>query len=336
MKKMKLAVALAAIVGASVTHAQIGPVAVSPGAPWQPAWATADYSIAVGSNAIAGLTQAGGLQTLTIAPAWGYTNQVAIGAASIAWGAGDVAMGGGAVAASQPALGVTRAATAIGQAAASWGTNSVAIGFQTRAGASSLGAPTSNPTISNATALGGTASAAANNSTAIGAGATAAGVNSVALGAGSVAMQANTVEIGTRRITGVSAGTAASDAVNVGQLQAAIAGIPAGPAGPAGPVVNEAAIVARAVSSSNSYTDQAINSLRREYSRAIAAVAATPMLPALAPGERAIAVAGGWYNGSQAIGVAVAQGLQDGALINAGFATAGGKPIVRGGAAWKF
>lgn len=330
MKKMKLAVALAAIVGASVAHAQIGPVAVSPGAPWQPAWATADYSIAVGSNAIAGLTQVGGLQTLTITPAWGYTNQVAIGAAAIAWGAGDVAMGGGAVAASQPALGVTRAATAIGQGAASWGTNSVAIGFQTRAGASSLGAPTSDPTISNATALGGTASAAANNSTAIGAGATASGANSVALGAGSVAMQANTVEIGTRRITGLSAGTAASDAVNVGQLQAAIAGIPAGPA------INEAAIVARAVSSSNSYTDQAINSLRREYSRAIAAVAATPMLPSLAPGERAIAVAGGWYNGSQAFGVAVAQGLQDGALVNVGFATAGGKPIVRGGAAWKF
>lgn len=330
MKKMQIAVALAAIVGASVAHAQIAPVAVSPGVPWQPAWATADYSIAMGANAIAGLTQAGGLQTLTIAPAWGYTNQVAIGAASIAWGAGDVAMGRGAVAASQPALGVTSAATAIGQGATSWGTNSVAIGYQTRAGASSLGAPTADPTISNATALGGTASAAADNSTAIGAGATAAGVNSVALGAGSVALQANTVEIGTRRITGLSAGTAASDAVNVGQLQAAIAGIPAGPA------INEAAIVARAVSSSNSYTDQAINSLRREYSRAIAAVAATPMLPALAPGERAIAVAGGWYNGSQAIGVAVAQGLQDGALVNVGFATAGGKPIVRGGAAWKF
>ncbi len=86
------------------------------------------------------------------------------------------------------------------------------------------------------------------------------------------------------------------------------------------------------------YTDQTINGLRKEYSRAIAAVAASPALPALAPGERAIAVGTGYYNGQGGLGIAFAQALQSGAIINAGVATtgSGGKPVLRAGAAWKF
>lgn len=331
MKKIKIAIVLASILGASVAHAQIAEVAVSPVLPWQPAQATSDYAVAIGNNSLAGTTQLGGAAALLIAPNWAYTNQVAIGNSAVAWGQGDVSLGASAVAVSQAPLGSFSGATAVGNRSAAWGLNSSAFGQGATAGGAAAGAsPVVNPSVSNATALGGQANASANNSTAVGAGSAAMGANSVALGAGSVAVQANTVEVGARRITGLSAGTAASDAVNVGQLQAAIAGIPAGPA------INEAAIVARAVSSSNAYTDQAINSLRREYSRAIAAVAASPMLPALAPGERAIAVGGGWYNGSQALGVSVAQGLQNGAMANVGLATAGGKPVLRGGAAWKF
>ncbi len=41
-----------------------------------------------------------------------------------------------------------------------------------------------------------------------------------------------TVEVGGRRITGVAAGTAATDAVNLGQLQAAIAGVSGGDSTP--------------------------------------------------------------------------------------------------------
>jgi len=77
------------------------------------------------------------------------------------------------------------------------------------------------------TANGYKAAATGKNSTAIGAGATASGTNSVALGAGSVADQDNTVSVGSvgneRRIVNVADGTGATDAANLGQVQAASA-----------------------------------------------------------------------------------------------------------------
>lgn len=86
-------------------------------------------------------------------------------------------------------------------------------------------------------AIGGAATAGAAGGVAIGNGASAANANSVALGAGSVTtVGAQTgytafgltapqtslgeVNVGTRKITGVAAGSAASDAVNVAQLSA--------------------------------------------------------------------------------------------------------------------
>lgn len=150
------------------------------------------------------------------------------------------------------------------------------------------------------------------------------GMMALSWGYGDVATQDNTVAVGGRRIVGLSDGTAATDAVTVQQLQAAIAGV--GGVDP-GAIINQA----------NAYTDQAINGLRKEYSRAIAAVAASPALPALAPGERAIAVGTGYYNGQGGLGIAFAQALQSGAIINAGVSGgSGGKPVVRAGAAWKF
>ncbi|WP_094603239.1 hypothetical protein SPSIL_011890 [Sporomusa silvacetica DSM 10669] len=72
------------------------------------------------------------------------------------------------------------------------------------------------------TAYGCGATANARNSTAIGAGASANAKNSVALGAGSVANRANTVSVGSagneRQITNVADGTAATDVINVRQL----------------------------------------------------------------------------------------------------------------------
>jgi autotransporter adhesin len=78
------------------------------------------------------------------------------------------------------------------------------------------------------TAGGNGAVASAGASTAIGNGATATAAGSVALGQGSVADRADSVSVGAagneRQITNVAAGTAETDAVNVGQLQASQAG----------------------------------------------------------------------------------------------------------------
>ncbi|WP_412477866.1 YadA-like family protein [Azonexus sp. IMCC34839] len=325
MKKNLLsALVLAAL--ASLANAQVNTVEVSsPSFGSTPATASADNAIAIGAASVAGTNQSGGTPALVISPLWSYSNQVAIGTNSLSWGAGDTAVGTGAIAVSQPAPGTNAAATSYGYGATSWGNNSVAIGAKATAGGGAAGtAPTSNPTISNATAIGATANAAANNSTAVGTGSQALATGSVALGAGSTATRANSVEVGGRQVTGVAAGTQATDAVNFGQLQAAIAGVGGVDAGA---ILNQA----------NAYTDQAINAVRREYSQAIAAVAASPALPSLAPGERAIAVGGGFYNGQQAIGVTFGQALSNGALVNAGVATAGaGRPVARVGAAWKF
>ncbi len=188
-----------------------------------------------------------------------------------------------------------------------------------------------------ATAINNTNGTGEIGATAIGYQSSATGKNSVAIGSGSIATTADSVSFGggaqtaTRVLQNVTAGTLATDAVNVSQLQAAIAGV-------SSPSIDTGAIVDQAVSQANAYTDRAIDGLRKEYSRAIAAVAASPALPALAPGERAIAVGTGYYNGQGGIGIAFALATQGGAIINAGVATtdSGGKPVLRAGAAWKF
>jgi len=80
----------------------------------------------------------------------------------------------------------------------------------------------------NAVAGGSNAQATGANSTALGANSQASGSNSVALGAGSVADRDNTVAVGStgneRQVTHVAAGTADTDAVNVGQLRQSAAG----------------------------------------------------------------------------------------------------------------
>ncbi|MCA8404565.1 YadA-like family protein [Burkholderia cenocepacia] len=118
---------------------------------------------------------------------------------------------------------------AIGNGAAAGGTNSIMIGTNARhagSGATVLGA--------NASAMGGGAgvafgygsSAAGTAGVALGSSSQASGRNSVALGTGSIANADNTVSVGStttqRRITNLAAGTANTDAVNVGQLNTAI------------------------------------------------------------------------------------------------------------------
>lgn len=220
------------------------------------------------------------------------------------------------------------------------------------------------------TAINNTNGTGEEGAVAIGYQSNATGKNAVAIGSGSIATTANSVSFGggaqtpTRVLQNVTAGTLGTDAVNVSQMQTYVAAnggtdnVARTAATNAQTTVNAltprvttletsvqqlqqdvAAINPAAIlNQANSYTDQAINSLRKEYSRAIAAVAASPALPALAPGERAIAIGAGHYNGQGGVGIAFAQALQSGAIINAGVATtgSGGKPVLRAGAAWKF
>ena len=93
----------------------------------------------------------------------------------------------------------------------------------------------------NSIASGPSARALQSNSSAYGASAIALAPNSVALGAGSQATRADTVSVGylsadgttsyTRQITNVTAGSAGTDAVNVNQLNAAIASVDGGGSG---------------------------------------------------------------------------------------------------------
>ena len=84
----------------------------------------------------------------------------------------------------------------------------------------------------NSIAIGPVAAASGVNSVAVGNGATATADNSVAIGAGSAADRDNTVSVGAagndRQITNVAAGTATTDAVNVGQLTTSVAASTAG------------------------------------------------------------------------------------------------------------
>ncbi|CAD6517487.1 ESPR-type extended signal peptide-containing protein [Paraburkholderia sabiae] len=87
-------------------------------------------------------------------------------------------------------------------------------------------------------AIGGHALASAQTSTAIGSHAAALAGGSVALGESSVATRSNTVSVGRqgaeRQIVNVAAGSAGTDAVNVNQLNAALAGVNGGGGGGGG------------------------------------------------------------------------------------------------------
>jgi autotransporter adhesin len=95
--------------------------------------------------------------------------------------------------------------------------------------AASVGAPQPVAAVAPVTsvAMGDGAVASGASATAIGQGASATAANSVALGQGSVADRADTVSVGAvgaeRQVTNVAAGSAATDAVNKGQLDGGIA-----------------------------------------------------------------------------------------------------------------
>lgn len=188
------------------------------------------------------------------ATAFGYKTN-ASGRASTAFGAQNTASGQSAAAFGQNTKATGEAATAFGQDTVAGGRSAVAMGeLSNAAGNNSLAA------------LGGQTLAAATGSAAVGSGAVAAVENTVALGSGSRADReagkdgylksaartgaawtstANAISVGnvngtdgsgnpapvTRQITGIAAGSEDTDAVNVAQLKAAVAGASAVKAG---------------------------------------------------------------------------------------------------------
>ncbi|QIP94551.1 YadA family autotransporter adhesin [Serratia fonticola] len=134
-----------------------------------------------------------------------------------ATGKDGLAVGAGAVASGD-------FSTSSGAGAQATGANSSASGSGAKATAANATALGQGSTASGTSTLaGGQGSSATGTQTvALGAGSNASGLNSVALGYGSVAERDNSVSVGSvgneRQITNVAAGTARTDAANVGQV----------------------------------------------------------------------------------------------------------------------
>jgi hypothetical protein len=149
------------------------------------------------------------------------------------------------------------------------------------------------------------AAATGNNAVAVGGGSQASGDNSVAIGSGSVADEANTVSVGSqgneRRITNVANGTAATDAVNLGQMQSAIG-----------------------------------DTARAAYSGVAAATALT-MIPEVDPGKTlAVGVAGGTYKGYQAAAVGASARITQNLKVKVGAGISGSETTVGAGASYQW
>lgn len=177
--------------------------------------------------------------------------------------------------------GTGAASTAVGAGGVASGNLATAIGANANAAGD------------NALAVGANAAATGANSTAIGTGSQATHSNSVALGQGSVTDRDDSVSVGSatqpRQITHVAAGTADTDAVNVGQMNSS---------------------VAQGVQQANSYTDQrfsqtnqAINDVAKNAYAGIAAAMAMPNMTPSGPGRTIVAAGGATYKGGSAAAV---------------------------------
>jgi len=214
----------------------------------------------------------------------------------------------------------------------------------------------------NSVAAGPAATASGSSAVAVGNGASATADNAVALGAGSLADRANTVSVGSagseRQITNVAAGTTATDAVNLGQMQASINTSTQGTVrydsntdgstnyssvtlgnGNAGTTIHNVADGTLASDAANvgqlnagiqqaqnwaqNYTDQRFNQLSGQIQNAsnranagVAAGMAMAGLPqAYEPGRSMAAVSGGTFRGESSIAVGVSTISQGGRWV---------------------
>jgi autotransporter adhesin len=159
---------------------------------------------------------------------------IAVGPTTVVNGDNGVGMGNGAIVGQFAPGGV-----AIGEAATSGQADAIALGSKSTAnGAESIAqGSNSNAGFAGGIAIGSAANSGAVDAVALGAGSSATFANSVALGAGSLTTigalsnyigyglssptsSVGEVNVGFRQITGLAPGKAATDAVNVSQLQA--------------------------------------------------------------------------------------------------------------------
>ena len=212
---------------------------------------------------------------LGVAKATGQ-NGLAVGAGSVASGDFSTASGAGAqaTAANSSASGSGAKATAV---------NATALGQgATASGASTL-------------AAGQGSSATGSQTVALGAGSHASGAQSVALGYGSVADRDNSVSVGSvgheRQVTNIAAGTARTDAANVGQVNDAFQSL--------GKSVNKK-----------------INDLDDKLTGGIASAMAMSGIPqAYQPNSSLVGASASTYNGQSAISVGVSKTSEDGTWI---------------------
>jgi len=227
---------------------------------------------------------------------------------------------------------------AIGENSHAEDTADTAIGRGARVDADGSTALGNNSNVSaaatNAVAIGADSSVTAASGTALGQGASATAAGAVALGQGSVADEANTVSIGStgneRRITHVAAGTAATDAANVQQVQDGDAQTLA----TANAYTDTSAT--RTLSSANSYTDSRVQQLSDQFSgidrrlelqdkridrQGAMSAAMMNMSINAANGRSArgrVAAGVGWQNGESALSVGYAKALGERASFSIG------------------
>ena len=184
------------------------------------------------ATAVGALASAQGTSAIALGDSAGASgaNAIALGRTASASTGNAIAIGNGAIADNGTIPGTT-GSIAIGGGARAGGVDSIAIGTNARhsgSGATVLGGSASAMGGGAGVALGNSSAAGGRSAVAVGANASASGANSVALGTGSVATLDNTVSVGTtavggqRRIVNVDAGTQATDAVNLGQMNTAL------------------------------------------------------------------------------------------------------------------
>jgi len=274
------------------------------------------------------------------------SNAVAIGPQAVASGASAVALGQGAQATGTNAIAIGTGALATG---------SVALGLASRAGGGGIalgdnadagGTPASAaPAVAQGTAVGFGAVVQSNGGVALGSGAvarTGAGVAGFTP-AGATSQQGAAIAATTstqgavavgdpangqyRQVTGVAAGAADSDAANIAQLKA---------------TNNDVAQVTNQIDVLN----QQFVGLERniaEVSRvaysgiAMAFAMSGTYLPTLAPGERAMGVGVGGYQGYGAMALVYKQMSADGSMgWGAGVSTTGSQWGLNAGIGWKW
>jgi autotransporter adhesin len=301
-------------VGSDASAGGAGSVALGQGAQ-----TNFDNSIVIDSSNAA-TTQVGGDDAIAIgnAAVAGATESIAMGHNSIASGASAVAIG--------PSSNATGGATvAIGVGSNATLSGAVALGFGSQAQGKNAVALGNSATVSgvNGIAVGSGSTVAGDGSLAVGHLANASGKNSVALGQGSVADEDNVVSVGAdgseRRVTNVAAGVNDTDAVNVGQLNAAIASVSAFV-----PSILQGQIDGLQFSLDTLSGDVRRN--RQEARRGTAAAVAMSEAPMPSrDGGISYSLHGASYRGNMAVGASVKYRINRAAAIDFGISSAGHK-----------